>query len=163
MSQNKRESITSFVDERLKIHINTSWVLENDNIYHMPFDDYYQIYYLRTGNFICYQDNKRLSVDEGSIIIKPFNKELIFKSNVKSNGKYIKTEIIIISIHPSLFKEQKGDDKMLTYARYCSRTSRVKKHKRDTRSSLEQRVQGAAVYTLHREYRNTHPLRKYYK
>ncbi|MBQ5591223.1 MAG: helix-turn-helix transcriptional regulator [Clostridia bacterium] len=110
MSQNKRESITSFVDERLKIHVNTSWVINNDYIYEMPYKDYYQIYYLRTGNFICYQDNKRFSVDEGSIIIKPFNKELRFKSNVKSNGKYIKSEIIIISVHPSLFKEQKGDD-----------------------------------------------------
>jgi len=110
MSQNKRESITSFVDEKLKIHVNTSWVINNDNIYEMPYKDYYQIYYLRTGNFICYQDNKRISVDEGSIIIKPFNNELRFKSNVKSNGTYIKTEIIIISIHPSLFKEQKGDD-----------------------------------------------------
>ncbi len=110
MSKNKRDSITSFVDERLKIHVNTSWVLENDNIYHMPFDDYYQIYYLRTGNFICYQDNKRFSVDEGSIIIKPFNIELNFKSNIKPNGRYLKTEIVIISVHPTLFKEQKGDD-----------------------------------------------------
>ncbi len=110
MSQNKRESITSFVDEKLKIHVNTSWVINNDYIYEMPYKDYYQIYYLRTGNFICYQDNKRFSVDEGSIIIKSFNNELRFKSNIKPNGKYIKTEIIIISIHPSLFKEQKGDD-----------------------------------------------------
>ena len=110
MSQNKRESITSFVDEKLKIYVNTSWIINNDYIYEMPYKDYYQIYYLRTGNFVCYQDDKRISVDEGSIIIKPFNNELRFKSNVKSNGKYIKTEIVIISVHPSLFKEQKGDD-----------------------------------------------------
>ena len=110
MIKNKRESITSFVDERLKIHVNTSWVINNDYIYEMPYKDYYQIYYLRTGNFICYQDNKRFSVDEGSIIIKPFNEELIFKSNIKPDGRYLKTEIVIISVHPSLFKEQKGDD-----------------------------------------------------
>ncbi len=110
MSKNKRESITSFVDEKLKIHINTSWVLNNDNIYEMPFVDYYKIYYFRIGNFVCYSDGKRFSVDEGSIFVSPFNKELKIKTNINSTDIYTKTEVVMISIHPSLFKEIKGDD-----------------------------------------------------
>ena len=110
MSKNKRESITGFVDEELKIHVNTSWVLNNDNIYEMPFKDYYKIYYFRIGKFVCYSDKKRFSVDEGSIFVSPFNKELNIKTNIDSTDLYTKTEVVIISIHPSLFKEQKGDD-----------------------------------------------------
>ena len=67
MSKNKRESITGFVDEELKIHVNTSWVLNNDNIYEMPFKDYYKIYYFRIGKFVCYSDKKRFSVVNKSV------------------------------------------------------------------------------------------------
>lgn len=103
-------SSTCFYDSKLNIQVLDFWVLKNDFINTFSIKDYYRISYFRKGKFLCYFENKRIDINEGTILVTKFNEDFKIKTNVDITDSFVRTEIITINIHPTLFKGIKGDN-----------------------------------------------------
>lgn len=109
MSKNNKSSSTGFYDAKLKIQVFDLWLLKNDYINPLREKDYLNIYYFRKGKFLYYCENRRLSINEGSILITKFNGSERIKTDVPLSDFYNNIEVVSICIHPTLFQNIKGD------------------------------------------------------
>ena len=109
--KNNKISSSGFFDSKLSVQILKAWFVNNDIIHLYIKKDYYNIIYFRKGNFFYYYDNKRFNIDDGTVIVcKNIDFEKI-KTNYSSFDNFAYSEVIAISLHPTLFSSFKDFDK----------------------------------------------------